>query len=70
MNEHDRQPEDDDREGVARSPDRAEPPGSARPVVILSGDEGRHGHQVVWIERVPQPERERQEQRQEDWTIH
>jgi hypothetical protein len=71
VEENHREAEHDDGERVAGAPDRSQPRRATRAVLLGPGHERGDGHQVVRVERVPQPEHERHEKRNHEvWTIH
>jgi hypothetical protein len=81
LEEHDRQPEGQQREAVADTPGGPEPPRDASIALVAPGDEGRHRHEVVGVGRVPQAQDERdgerareaprrRHRRAKEWTNH
>src|SRR5262245_27359241 len=59
LEEHDREAEGEQAEGVAQAPREAEPRGRAGGPLPGTGDQGRDGGEVVGVGRVAQPEHDR-----------
>src|SRR5262245_56073163 len=56
LEEHDREAEGEQAEGVAQAPREAEPRGRAGGPLPCTGDQRRDGGKMVWVGRVAQPE--------------
>jgi hypothetical protein len=62
--DHDGQPEREQRRGMPQAPRKAEAPGAPRAVGLIAGHEHRDRRQVVGIGRVAQAEEQRDEERE------
>jgi hypothetical protein len=71
MRDDDRQPQDDNREGVAGAPCRSQARCRTPGPFLGARNERRDGHQMVGVERMAQTENcSERKSRQEIWTIH
>ena len=62
LEDDEREADHEQRRGMAHAPPRAEP-GRGAHIALVGGDERGHGHEMVRVRRVPQPQHERDPER-------